>query len=67
MNERNLFSAGSQEQERPPDKPVGLPHSGSDTSREAAERMVPAATAQAARVFHFIAKCGNEGATDHEV
>ncbi len=29
--------------------------------------MVPAATAQAARVFHFIAECGKEGATDHEV
>jgi len=67
MNERNLFTVGAEKQDRPPDKPVGLPHSGSDTSREAATRMVPAATAQAARVFHFIAERGKEGATDHEV
>jgi hypothetical protein len=67
MNERNLFSEASQEQDRPPDKPVGLLHSGSDTSRAAAERMVPVTSAQAARVFHFIVECGKEGATDHEV
>lgn len=67
MNERSLFSVETQERDRPPDKPVSLPHSGSDTSREAAKRMVPAATAQAVCVFHFIAKCGKEGATDHEI
>jgi hypothetical protein len=66
MDERTLFT-DDQKPERPPAKPVGLPHSGSDTSREAAERMMPAATAQAARVFHFIAERGKEGATDHEV
>jgi hypothetical protein len=67
MTERSLFSVETQERDRPPEKPVGLPHSGSDTSREAAERMVSAASAQAARVFHFIAERGKEGATDHEV
>lgn len=65
MEERTLFSAGVSEKDRPPDsgksRPVGLPHSGSDTSRAAAERMVPGASAQAARVFQFISKCGTEG------
>lgn len=71
MQKRTLFPDESQVPDRPPDsgksRPVGLPHSGPDTSREAAERMVPGASAQAARVFQFISKCGKEGATDHEV
>ena len=71
MQKRTLFSDESQVPDRPPDsgrsRPVGLPHSGTDTSREAAERMVPGASVQAARVFQFISKCGREGATDHEV
>ena len=71
MEKRTLFSVGDSEPDKPPDAgkshPVGLPHSGSDTSREAAERMVAGASAQAARVFQFISKCGEEGATDHEI
>ncbi len=67
MNERSLFDDGQSDRDRPPDKPVGLPHNRTETSRRAAESMVPAAMAQAARVFHFIAECGEEGATDHEV
>jgi len=71
MQKRTLFPDESQVPDRPPDsgpsRPVGLPHSGTDTSRAAAERMVPGATAQAARVFQFLSKCGKEGATDHEV
>lgn len=71
MQKRSLFSVEDSEPDRPPDsgksRPIGLPHSGSDTSREAAERMVPGASAQAARVFQFISKCGKEGATDHEI
>ena len=71
MEERTLFSQSNQERDRPPDpepsRHACLPHSGPDTSRAAAERICPVATAQAARVFHFIAQRGDEGATDHEV
>lgn len=65
--EPDALPAGSLPERLRKPKPIGLPHSGTDTSRKAAERMVPAATAQAARVFHFIAERGEEGATDHEV
>ncbi|NQV27747.1 MAG: hypothetical protein HQ518_25645 [Rhodopirellula sp.] len=71
MNERTLFEQGIQDQDRPPDskqsRPVGLPHNRTATSKAAAVSMRPAAIAQAARVYHFIAEQGNEGATDHEV
>lgn len=52
---------------RPKVRPVGVPHNGSQTSREAAERIAPVASAQAAQVFAFIARQGDGGVTDHEV
>ena len=67
MEERTLFSKAIQERDRPPDKPVGLPHSGSDTSRAAAERIVPVASVQAARVLQAIVAAGPDGRTDHEL
>lgn len=71
MQERTLLSDEESERDRSPDpgksRPAGLPHSGPDTSRAAAERMVAGASAQVARVFQFISKCGKEGATDHEI
>ncbi len=67
MRERSLFET-VQDRDRPPDRrPVGLPHNGTTTSADAAESMLPAAIAQASRVYHFIAQQGDEGATDHEV
>lgn len=69
MNERSLFS--QEKQDRPPDsgksRAVELPHNGTSTSKAAAKRMVPGASAQSARVYNFIAERGKEGATDHEV
>lgn len=76
MNHRPLFPdesdgqpAGSpSEASKPPkSKPYGVPHNGSQTSRDAAERIAPVASAQAARVLVFIAQQGDDGATDHEV
>ena len=46
---------------------VGLPHSGTDTSREAAQSMTLVAAANTARVLLFIADQGENGATDFEV
>ena len=65
--ERTLFSTVNQKRDRPPDRPVGLPHSGPDTSREAAKRIVPVASVQAVRVFQAIAAAGPDGRTDHEL
>ena len=48
-------------------RPVGVPHNGTETSREAGERIAPVASAQAARVLVYIAGQGDDGATDHEV
>lgn len=67
MEESTLFPDGIQNRDRPPDKPVGLPHNGTTTSKAAAVSMLPAATAQAARVFHSIAVAGEAGMTDHEL
>jgi hypothetical protein len=47
--------------------PTGVPHNGTDTSREAARRISPLSAAQAARLFYFVAKQGETGATDHEI
>lgn len=47
--------------------PAGIPHSGTDTSRAAARRISPLASALTARVFHFIASRADNGATDFEV
>ena len=46
--------------------PVGIPHSGTDTSRAAARRMSPLASAMTARVFRFIASRADHGATDFD-
>ena len=46
---------------------VSPPGSGPDTSREAAERIAPVASALAAQVMLFIADQGEQGATDQEV
>lgn len=71
MQKRTLFPDESQLPDRPPDsgkpRPVGVPNSGSDTSRQAAERIVPVASVQAVRVFQAIAAAGSEGRTDHEL
>lgn len=73
MSQRPLFPDESDEQPdaRPPEasrsRVYGVPHSGSQTSRNAAERIAPVATAQAARVFHAIAAAGADGRTDHEL
>lgn len=68
-SETNARSAAHEDKGRDKRKnrPVGVPHNGTETSRAAAERITPVAISQAARVFHFIAQCGDEGATDHEV
>lgn len=47
--------------------PTGVPHNGTDTSREAARRISPLSAAQAARLFYFVAQQGETGATDHEI
>jgi hypothetical protein len=67
--ETDARSAAHEDKERDKrrNRLVGVPHNGTDTSHAAAERITPVAISQAARVFHFIAQCGDEGATDHEV
>lgn len=47
--------------------PVGVPANDTDTSRAAARRISPLASALTARVFHFIASRADDGATDFEV
>jgi len=43
------------------------PHSGSETSRAAAEYIEPMAKSLKAQVYRYILKCGTDGATDHEI
>ena len=66
---RDARSASHEDEERKKRKnrPVGVPYNGTDTSRAAAERITPVAITQAVQVFQFIAQCGVEGATDHEI
>lgn len=64
---KNAARSDRQQTERSKAGPVGVPHSGTETSRQAAERITPAASAQAARVLVYIAQRGDAGATDHEL
>ena len=63
MTERTLFP--DDDPGKLPDKP--LPHSGSTTSKAAAESMKPHAGQQREQVRRFFTDCGELGATQQEV
>ena len=61
MTERTLFPAD--DLDKPPEP---LPHSGSPTSKAAADSMKPLAGQQRERVRQFFVECGQHGATQQE-
>lgn len=58
----------SEDSAKPVDVPfVGIPHSGTDTSRAAAREMSPLASTLNLRVFRFIVDRSDDGATDFDI